>query len=84
MSRISIDVTVEQHNQLKAVAALAGKSLKEYVLEKTLPQKTGEEARALKDLQNFLKPRVEEVKKGLMSKKTVRQIADEVLKERKK
>ena len=58
MNRISIDVTTEKYNRIKAVAALAGKSLKEYMLEKTLPNETSEEALALKELQNFLKPKV--------------------------
>jgi uncharacterized protein (DUF1778 family) len=32
MSRISIDVTPEEHQKLKAMAALKGKSIKDYVL----------------------------------------------------
>ena len=36
--RLSIEITPEQHKKLKAIAALQGKSIKEYVLEKSLPQ----------------------------------------------
>jgi hypothetical protein len=36
MSRISIDVTDGEHKKLKAMAALRGKSIKDYVLERTL------------------------------------------------
>ena len=36
MSRISIDVTPEEHSKLKAPAALSGKSMREFVLERTL------------------------------------------------
>ncbi|MGO8698445.1 MAG: hypothetical protein ACLQVY_12080 [Limisphaerales bacterium] len=36
MRRISIDVTFEEHKKLKAMAALRGKSIKDYVLERTL------------------------------------------------
>jgi len=36
MSRISIDVTDDEHKKLKAMAALRGKSIKDYVLERTL------------------------------------------------
>ena len=36
MSRISIDVTDDEHKRLKAMAALRGKSIKDYVLERTL------------------------------------------------
>jgi hypothetical protein len=43
MSRISIDVTASEHKKLKAMAALRGKSIKDYVLERTLG--TGEARR---------------------------------------
>jgi len=36
MSRISIDVTTQEHQKLKAMAALQGKSIKEFVLSSTL------------------------------------------------
>lgn len=39
MSRITIDVTSDQHKRLKAIAALSGQSLKDYVLEKLCHQK---------------------------------------------
>ena len=54
--RLSIDITQEQHKVLKATAAMQGKSIKDYVLERTLP----DEEAALKELEAFLKPRVEE------------------------
>ena len=37
MSRLSIEVTPEQHQRLKAMAALAGQTIKEYILERALP-----------------------------------------------
>ena len=80
MSRLSIDVTQEEHNQLKAAAALEGKSVKRYVLERTIPQKGGDKARALQDLTDFLKPRVEAAKRGESSDGSVDQIVDEALK----
>ncbi len=42
MRRISIDVTDEQHRRLKATAALQGKSIKAFVLERTLGASVGE------------------------------------------
>ena len=33
MSRISIDVSPEEHRKLKAIAALKGKTMKDYLLE---------------------------------------------------
>jgi len=77
--RLSIDVTKEQHQQLKATAALQGKSLKNYVLERALPN-TDEEA-ALHELEEFLKPRVEAVDNNQLSKKSLEDIFDDVQRE---
>ena len=37
MSRLSIEITPEQHQRLKAMAALSGQTIKAYILERTLP-----------------------------------------------
>jgi hypothetical protein len=37
MSRLFIEVTPEQHQRLKVIAALSGMTIKEYVLERVLP-----------------------------------------------
>ena len=37
MSRLTIDVTDQQHQALKALAALDGKTIKQYLLERLLP-----------------------------------------------
>ena len=71
MSRISIDVTTEEHQKLKAVAALKGMSIKEYVLERTLGD--GEED-ALKELEALLDQRIASAKGGKASKRGVREI----------
>lgn len=77
--RISIEVSPEQHQQLKAAAALQGKSIKDYVLERTLPQ--AHEAEALRELEAFLKPRVAKAKSGKLSSLSVDEIfADETQK----
>ena len=36
MPRLSIDITPEEHQKLKAIAALKGESIKDYVLKRTL------------------------------------------------
>ncbi len=68
MARISIDVTPEQHQRLKAFAALRGQSIKEYVLERTLPPEADNdyvsEEEALHALEAFLKPRIERAERG--------------------
>ncbi len=50
--RLSIEITQEQHQRLKAAAALQGKSIKDYVLERTLPDL--EEQAALQELETLL------------------------------
>lgn len=43
MSRVTIDITDHQHQALKAMAVLQGKSIKEYVVERLFPQMGGQE-----------------------------------------
>jgi hypothetical protein len=74
--RLLIEVSPEQHQRLKASAALQGKSIKDYILEKTLPDLV--EDSALYELERFLKPRVEEASSGEFSDKSVDDIFDEV------
>ena len=74
--RLLIEVSPEQHQRLKASAALQGKSIKDYILEKTLPDLAEESA--LYELESFLKPRVEEASRGEFSDKSVDDIFDEV------
>lgn len=78
MSRISIDVTPEQHKRLKAVAALAGKSLKDYVLERALPS---DENKALHELEALLQPRITQAQNGVLLSESVEDIANEVYRE---
>lgn len=63
MSRISIDVTKEQHRLLKAKAALAGKSLSQLFLESVGIEKISEEELWLFDPKN--KKLVESIKESL-------------------
>ncbi len=77
--RLSIDVTPDQHQLLKAAAALQGQSIKEYVLTRTLPQ--SDEKAALHKLETFLESRIDAANNGKLSSKSVDDIFDEVLKE---
>ena len=64
MSRISIDVTSEEHQKLKAMAALQGKSIKDYVIERTLgAAENTSEAAALKELEALLDERIRSAEK---------------------
>ena len=72
VSRISIDVTTDEHQKLKAMAALQGKSIKDYVIERTLGA-DGDEERdsALAELESFLDARIRGARNGAVSRRTV-------------
>ncbi|MCA9002252.1 MAG: antitoxin [Planctomycetes bacterium] len=79
MSRISIDVTPQQHQRLKAMAALQGMSIKEFVLAHTLG--LAEENRALNELEALLDQRLENARQGQVSSRTVQDILQVVQEE---
>ena len=78
MTRLSIDVTPEQHQRLKAIAALHGQTLKDYILERTLPRlpqiESLSEEEALQRLETFLHPRIAEAERGEVVESSVEQI----------
>ncbi len=88
MSRLSIEMTPDQHQRLKAVAALSGKSIREYVLDRVLPPSpTSEdisEMEALRQLELFLKPRIEAAERGETVSKSVMDVFNEVAAEMRK
>lgn len=73
--RLSIEVTSEQHNKLKAVAALSGQTIKDYVLDRVLPDTKNA---ALDQLEDFLKPRIDAAERGDFSSRSVGQILEDV------
>jgi uncharacterized protein (DUF1778 family) len=79
MSRLSIELTTEQHQRLKAVAALQGKSIKEYVLERVLSPISHDSAadEALVQLEAFLQPRLDEAIQGKFVNRSVSDIFEE-------
>ena len=84
MSRISIDVTTEEHQRLKAMAALQGKSIKEYVIARTLGMnEDAGEAGALKELEALLDRRIRGAQNGAVSQRTVEEIFHSAYRERK-
>lgn len=80
MSRLSIDLTPEQHQKIKAVAALQGKSIKEYVLAQILPASSDADM-ALNELETLLDERIKSARAGKISKKSVEEIFQEVYSE---
>jgi Antitoxin ParD len=78
MSRLTIEVTEEQHQSIKALAALQGKSIKEYALERLFSATQGEDA-ALAELKTLLAARIAEGLRGKVSDKSIAQIAEDEL-----
>ena len=75
MSRISIDVTDQEHQRLKAMAALQGKSIKDFVLARTI----GEEAldADLAQLEALLDKRLRNARAGGVSPRSVGDILEQ-------
>ena len=85
MSRISIDVTPDEHQKLKAMAALQGKSIKDYVIERTLGKGgDAEQKLALDALETFLDSRIPGAKSGAVSQRTVGTIFKEAYRQSKR
>jgi len=80
MSRLSIELTPEQHQQVKAMAALSGNSIREYVLTRLFPPSFDEKA-ALGELETLLDQRIKAAKAGAVSSKTVEDIFQDVYRE---
>jgi len=63
ISRLTIDVTEQQHQTLKALAALEGKTLKQYALERLFPTGASHD-RALDELKALLNERLAEAQRS--------------------
>ena len=63
MSRISIDVTEDQHKKLKAMAALRGQSIKDFVIKQTLGEDSEVDG-ALLELEDLLDQRIQATRAG--------------------
>ena len=77
--RLSIDITPEQHQCLKAAAALQGKTIKAFVLERALRDVRADGDAGFHALEALLSERIEGAARGKVSMKSVDEIADEVL-----
>ncbi|GHH05116.1 hypothetical protein [Pseudodonghicola xiamenensis] len=81
MPRLSIDITPEEHQKLKAIAALRGQSIKDYVLNRTLgdapPLEGKSEEAAFDALARFIEPRIEQARRREFSSKSISDIKRE-------
>ena len=68
MPRLSIDISAREHQQLKAMAALKGQTIKDYVLSRALVDMpdpaTMTDQEALQALKRLLAPRIAEAEAG--------------------
>lgn len=78
MSRLSIDMTEQQHQSLKALAALQGKTIKQYALERLFPADADKD-QAWVELKRLLEGRIQEGLSGKVSAKSIDEILDEEL-----
>lgn len=77
MARLSIDLDSQQHNSLKALAALEGKSIRQYALERLFPDQ-GDEA-ALAELKALIDQRIAAALHGAVATATFDEIVANAL-----
>ncbi|VVE86040.1 antitoxin [Pandoraea sputorum] len=78
MSRLTIDITDQQHQSLKALAALQGKTIKQYALERLFPGDADAD-QAWRELKTLLADRIHNGLAGNLSTKGIDEILDEEL-----
>lgn len=81
MSRLTIDITDQQHQSLKALAALQGKTIKQYALERLFPDDI-EADQVWKEIKILLGTRINDGLSGKVSTKSIGEILDEELSKR--
>ena len=78
MSRLTIDISDQQHQSLKAMAALQGKTIRQYALERLFPDDADGE-KAWQELKILLGARIDEGLAGKVSGKRIGEVLDEEL-----
>jgi len=79
MSRLSIEISSEQHQKIKALSALQGKSIKDFILAKLFSADTEAEQSAMLQLEELLLSRINQARNSPASSKSIQQITDDVL-----
>ena len=76
MSRLIIDVSGDQHQKIKTLAALQGKTMRDYVLDRLFPKG---EAQSWEELKELLVARIEEAENNPPADKTFEQLTEEII-----
>lgn len=83
MSRLTIDITDHQHQSLKAMAALQGKTIRQYALERLFPAPAsgdqGDGDKGWHDLKSLVEQRIADGLAGQVSPKSMSALLDEEL-----
>ena len=80
--QISINLRPELHQEIESTANSIGKSISDFIVD--IVRINLDDAKAQKDLENFLKPRINAASQGKISKKTFNEIVDESFKKAQK
>ncbi|HQS97591.1 MAG: antitoxin [Novosphingobium sp. 17-62-19] len=78
MSRLTIDMSDQQHQRLKASAALQGKTIRQYALERLFPASIDDD-QAWRDLKSLLEQRIGDGLGGAVSGRSVSTILEDEL-----
>ena len=78
MSRLTIDISEQQHQSLKALAALQGKTIKQYAIERLFPGNVDND-QAWQELRGVLTARINDGLAGKVSDRSIGDILDEEL-----
>ncbi|ATE64113.1 antitoxin [Rhizorhabdus dicambivorans] len=78
MSRLTIDISDKQHQNLKALAALQGKTIRQYAIERLFPADADGD-HAWQELKDLLAQRIADGLDGATSAKSIEAIVDEEL-----
>ena len=78
MSRLTIDISEQQHQTLKALAALQGKTIKQYAIERLFPGNIDNDP-AWQELKGVLTARINDGLAGKVSDRSIGDILDEEL-----
>ena len=81
MSRLTIEVSSQEHKRIKTMAAMNGQSIKDYVMGRLFPADQ-DEAVSWQELESFLTDRIEKAQTEKASSKTLMDITNEVISKR--
>lgn len=80
MSRIVFEVTSDQHQVIKALAATEGQSIKDFILTRILPPHPADaEEEAWNELREILASRIINAQQNGVSQRSVSQITEDTL-----